>query len=113
MNAVDNNTNNAGGWPLPKFYFAIDFGDGSGTVPFQEVSGLEAESQQIEYRKGNSPLFSAIKMPGIKKSGNVTLKKGIFINDNNFWNWYNQIKTNTVIRKNITVKLLDEQGQPK
>lgn len=30
-------------------------------------------------------MFSAIKMPGLKKYGNVTMKKGVFKSDNKFW----------------------------
>mgnify|MGYP001804838086 CR=1 FL=1 len=68
-------------WPLPKFYFMVDWGDQT-DIAFQEVSGLDTESQPIEYRHGNSPKFSTIKMPGMIKSGNVTMKKGTFVNDN-------------------------------
>lgn len=79
---------------------------------FQEVSGLETETQVIEYRHGDSKQFSTIKMPGIAKTGNVTVKKGVFVKDNNFWNWYNQIKMNTIKRVAVTIKLLDESGNP-
>ena len=40
-------------WPLPKFYFSVDIGDMT-DLPFQEVSGLEVETEMIEYRHGNS-----------------------------------------------------------
>ncbi|PJJ60776.1 MULTISPECIES: phage tail protein [Hymenobacter] len=103
--AQDNN------WPLPKFYFKVDLGDQT-DVPFQEVSGLEVETQVVEYRAGNSPVFSVIKMPGIAKVGNVTLKKGIFAKDNKFWDWYSTIKLNTIKRSTVVIKLLDEGGNP-
>lgn len=99
-------------WPLSKFYFSVDFGGGMTITSFQEVSGLETETQVIEYRHGDSKQFSTIKMPGIAKVGNVTFKKGVFVKDNNFWNWYNQIKMNTIKRVAVTVKLLDESGNP-
>ncbi len=51
-------------------------------------------------------------MPGIKKTGNVTLKKGIFAKDNKFWDWYNQIKLNTIKRVTVTIQLCDEAGSP-
>lgn len=98
-------------WPLPKFYFMVDWGDQT-DIAFQEVSGLDTESQPIEYRHGNSPVFSTIKMPGMIKSGNVTMKKGVFVNDNKFWDWYSQIKLNTIERITVTIKLLDEGGNP-
>jgi phage tail-like protein len=51
-------------------------------------------------------------MPGIKKTGNVTLKKGVFAKDNKFWDWYNQIKLNTIKRVTVTIQLCDEAGSP-
>ncbi len=103
--AQDNN------WPLPKFYFSVDWGSTT-NIPFQEVSGLEIEAQPIEYRHGNSPVFSTINMPGIIKNSQVTMKKGVFVNDNAFWDWYNKIKMNTIERQNVVIKLLDESGSP-
>jgi phage tail-like protein len=97
-------------WPMPKFRFAVDFGTELTDVVFQEVSGLDVETQIIEYRDSNSPLFSTIKMPGIAKYGNVTMKRGIFVNDKKFWNWTSQIKMNTIKRRTVTIKLLDESG---
>lgn len=99
-------------WPLPKFYFEVDITDVGTKLPFQEVSGLDTETQIIEYRAGNSPTFSTIKMPGIAKFGNVTLKKGIFAKDNKFFDWQKNIKMNTIKRATVTIKLLDESGAP-
>ncbi|HEY5592831.1 MAG TPA: phage tail protein [Paludibacter sp.] len=98
-------------WPLPKFYFMVDWGSTT-NIPFQEISGLDIEAQSIEYRHGNSPVFSEINMPGIVKNSNVKMKKGLFANDNNFWNWYNKIKMNTIERQDVVIKLLDEAGNP-
>lgn len=99
-------------WPLPKFYFSVALGDND-AVSFQEVDGLESETQPIEYRHGNSPVFYPIKMPGLGRVGNVTMRKGIFVNDSNFWNWYKEIKMNTIARRTIVISLLDEEGNPK
>ena len=97
-------------WPLPKFYFSVSLGSQDSTVSFQEISGLETETQIIEYRHGDSKQFSTIKMPGIAKVGNVTLKKGIFVKDNNFFKWYDAIKMNIIKRETVVIKLLDEGG---
>ncbi|WP_196893059.1 phage tail protein [Aureivirga marina] len=108
--ADDGSKQSATIWPLPKFYFKVKWDDKE--LSFQEVSGLETETQVIEYRHGNSPVFSTIKMPGIAKTGNVTMKKGVFTGDNNFWDWYSQIKMNTIKRKTVVVSLCDEDGKP-
>ena len=97
-------------WPMVKFRFEVDFGTEFTGVAFQEVSGLETETQVIEYRDSNSPLFATVQMLGIPKYGNVTLKRGIFVNDKSFWNWMSAVKMNTIDRKTVTVKLLDERG---
>jgi phage tail-like protein len=99
-------------WPLPKFYFSVTGLPGS-PVSFQEVTGLDSETTPIEYRHGDSPSFYPIKMPGLGKVGNVTMRKGIFVNDTALWNWFNQIKMNTIARSTVVVNLLDETGAPK
>ncbi len=108
--ADDGSTQSTNIWPIPKFYFQVKWD--TEVMSFQEVSGLDVESQPIEYRSGDSPEFSVTKMPGIKKFGNVTMKKGVYKSDNKFWDWFNQIKMNTVKRVPVTVSLLDESGAP-
>lgn len=111
----DGSAQDASIWPMPKFHFEVKFDGGAGVgmvASFQEVSGLDIESQVIEYRAGNSPIFSTVKMPGIVKSSNVTLKKGVFVKDNKFYDWFAKIKMNTVARTAVTISLLDETGAP-
>ncbi|MDR7334586.1 phage tail protein [Roseateles asaccharophilus] len=97
-------------WPLPKFRFEVKWD--SAVMSFQEVSGLDVEAQPIEYRHGDSPALSVLKMPGMKKYSDVTMKKGVFKGDNKFWDWFAEIKMNTIKRKPITISLLDEEGKP-
>ena len=66
----------------------------------------------IEYRAGDSPVFTKQKMPGMRKTSDVTLKKGIFKDDKAMWNWINSIKLNTIKRATVTISLLDESGSP-
>jgi phage tail-like protein len=97
-------------WPTPKFRFEVDLGPSLTKIAFQEVSGMDVENQVIEYRKTNSTLFSTQKMPGIVKYGNVTMKRGVFVNDNSFWDWHKQISMNTIKRTTVIIRLLDETG---
>ena len=96
-------------WPLPKFYFSVQFGDDL-PIKFQEVSGLDTEANPIEYRHGNNPGFSTVKMPGIHKVGNVTMKRGFVAKDSKFWAWFSEIKMNTIKRQTVVISLLDETG---
>ena len=108
--ADDGSAQSTAAWPLPKFHFEVKWD--TAVMHFQEVSGLDAEAQPIEYRHGNSPGFSAIRMPGLKKYSDVTMKKGVFRSDDKAWEWFNEIKMNTIKRKPVTISLLDEAGTP-
>ncbi|MDO9092396.1 MAG: phage tail protein [Rubrivivax sp.] len=97
-------------YPLPVFHFTVQWG---GTrIGFAEVSGLTQENQAIEYRDGSFPEYSSIKMPGLRKFSNVTLKRGIVKADNEFFSWLSTIKLNKVERRDVIVALLDEQHAP-
>lgn len=97
-------------WPLPKFYFEVNWN--GILMSFQEVSGLDTEAKVVEYRHADSPVFSTSRMPGFTKIGNVTLKRGIAPGGNHFGDWINDIKMNTIKRVPITISLLDEKGKP-
>ena len=99
-------------WPLPKFYFNIDLGDGK-KLGFSEISGLESDIKPIEYRHGDSKVFSTLKMPGLRSVGNVTLKKGVFTQDSIFWKWYDESLLNIIKRRTVVISLLDEKATPK
>ena len=97
-------------YPLPNFHFLVEWG---GTrIGFTEVSGLSIENEVIEYREGNSPEYSKIKMPGMQKFGNITLRRGTFRSDNEFYQWFNTISLNTVERRDIIINLLNEEHEP-
>ena len=97
-------------YPLPVFHFEVDWG---GTqVAFSEVTGLNTEVQVIEYRDGANKEYSMLKMPGLVKHGNITLKRGVFAKDNEYFDWVKTVKLNKVERRDITIKLLDEDHNP-
>jgi len=99
-------------WPMPKFYFSVDIDDLT-DLPFLEISGLEVEADNISYRHGNDPSFGTIQMPGIKKSGNLTLKKGVFANDDTYQALISKIALNTYKRMTVVIRLLDENTEPR
>ncbi len=97
-------------YPLPVFHFQVEWG--GSTIGFSEVSGLTIEVQPIEYRDGVSPQYSVIKMPGIPKYSNITLKRGVVAADNEFFAWLNTTKLNTVERRDLIISLLNEEHEP-
>lgn len=103
-----------GMWPVPKFHFEVDV-DGT-VVSFQEVSGLEFETQVIEYRHGDDEVFFPRKLAGLMKTANLVCKKGVFHDDEECLELFKQIVEEKTYytqddRFDITVSLLDEQGE--
>lgn len=97
-------------YPLVKFHFQVEWG---GTkIGFTEVSGLDVETEVVEYRHGSSPEYSKTKMPGLRKYSNITLKRGTFASDNEYFTWFNTVKLNKIERRDITISLLNEEHQP-
>lgn len=76
-------------WPVPEFHFSVEISN-VGKISCKEVSGLDVEFDVIEYRSGDMPGFTKVKMPGMRKSGDVTLKKAMFKDDKKLWDWLNR-----------------------
>jgi phage tail-like protein len=97
-------------YPLPKFHFQVDWG--GKRLGFTEVSGLDIETEVIEYREGNMKEYQSIKMPGRQKFGNITMKRGTFKGDSDFVSWWNTVALNTITRRDVTISLLNEKHEP-
>jgi phage tail-like protein len=98
-------------YPLPKFHFELEWG---GTrLGFTEVTGLDFETEVIEYREGNLPAYNKTKQPGLTKYTDVTLKRGIILDDLEYFNQW--VKTamfqekKETYRRTVTIKLLNEE----
>src|ERR1700761_9560211 len=73
-------------YPLPKFHFQVTWG--TGRMAFTEVSGLDFETEVIEYREANNPKYNKTKQPGLTKYSNVTLKRGTFLGDFDYYEFW-------------------------
>lgn len=97
-------------YPLPKFHFQVEWG---GTrIGFTEITGLDAETEIIEYRDGSMLEYGKLKQPGMQKYSNITMKRGVFKSDNDYFDWWNTVALNTIERRDLTVSLLNEQHEP-
>lgn len=97
-------------YPLVTCHFQVEWG---GTrVACSEVSGLSVEYDVVEYQDGSSPDSGPVKMPGLAKYNNITLKRGIVKGDNEFYQWISTIRLNQVERRDLVISLLDENHSP-
>lgn len=96
--------------PISRYNFLVDWG---GTqTGFSEVSGLNMEIEPIVVRNGDFREEVEIKIPGLIKYSEVTLKRGILKNDNDFFNWIHTKNFGNLERRDITIKLLNERQEP-
>lgn len=102
----------ASNYPLTGFHFSVEWDpDNTENVSFSEVSGLNVSTTPIEYREGSDKEYTTLKMPGLRKYGNITLKRGSMASDNGFFTWFNTINNNTVTRRDIKIMLLNEKHE--
>ena len=97
-------------YPLPKFHFQVEWGGAN--LGFTDITGLDVETEVIEYRDGASPEYVKTKMPGMQKFSNITMKRGTFKGDNDYFKWWNTVALNTIERRDVTVSLLNEKHEP-
>ena len=97
--------------PYVQFNFLVDLGDGVTEGPsagFQEVSGIGMEVTVSEYRNGNSKENSVMKITGMNKATDVTMKRGV-IGSLNLYQWLNDIRNgNQNSLRTVTVQLQNE-----
>ncbi len=80
--------------PYTSFNFLVDLGNGQTEGPhagFQEVSGIGMEVAVTEYRNGNSKENSVMKITGLNKASDVTMKRGV-IGALDLYQWLDQIR---------------------
>jgi phage tail-like protein len=95
---------------LAGYSFSVEI-DGVTIAQFKEVSGINAEIQTIEHREnkvGGLPVMK--KLPGARKWGDLTLKRGRTDNKA-LWDWIKSVQDGnmTAARKNGSIVLMDYQ----
>lgn len=102
----------ASNYPLTGFHFSVEWNPKQKeNISFSEVSGLSVSTTPIEYREGSDKDYTTLKMPGLKKFNNITLKRGSMAADNGFFEWISSINNNTVERRDIKIMLLNEKHE--
>ena len=100
-------------YPLSVYNYKVEIG--SDTIAFSEVSGLNIQVETITYKESPTDGKAGphvMYMPGQAAAAKVTLKKGVVRGGSvtTFFAWINSIQVNQVDKKDIFVRLCDEQG---
>ena len=92
--------------PYAAFNYLVEIG-GIAAGGFNEVSGLDAEIEPIDYRNGDEDFVNR-KLPGLKKFPNIVLKRGI-VGHLDVFQWLAAGAQGSVDRREGAVILRDEQ----
>lgn len=93
--------------PLLQYNFLLHIdGTSDAVAGFTEVSGINAESDIVEYREG-SDTASVRKLPGLRKYGNITLKRG-YTTNNELWEWRKTVIDGATERRSGWIELQNE-----
>ena len=97
--------------PYVQFNFLVDLGDGNAEgaqAGFQEVSGLSSDVVVTEYRNGNAKENSVMKLTGLNRVSDVTLKRGL-MGSLGLYDWFNDIRNgNSKALRTVTIRLMNE-----
>lgn len=101
--------------PYGAYNFLVELNDGSSSSSalggFSDVSGIGTEITLMEYRQGNDKENRVRKIPGLHKASDVTLKRGI-MGMTNFFEWISTTRRDPTFKRNVSITLNDEQGNP-
>ncbi|MDR1070305.1 MAG: phage tail protein [Gracilibacteraceae bacterium] len=97
-------------YPLTKMNFLVTVDSVSGVAAFNEVTGIDASVDIIEFRQGNANSLAPVKIQGLVKHGNLTLKMG-YTRSQPFKDWINECvserREKGTQRHNVTIELID------
>jgi phage tail-like protein len=96
--------------PYRGFNFEVQL-DNTPVAAFREAGGLSFTTEPVEYREGTDGPLSPRKLFGLRKFGNVTLKRG-FTQSQDLWKWYKNILNGIADRRDGAIVLNDELHQP-
>jgi phage tail-like protein len=96
--------------PFKNHRFKVEI-NGIQQAGFREVTIPDSSQDPVEYRTGDGPPH-VIKLPGLVKYGNVSLKWGI-TDSMEIYNWRKQVEDGKIkdARKSVSISLLDDEGK--
>ena len=98
------------GYPQAKFRYKVEI-DGLEAGGFSEATGFDASIDVIEYREGDMTAETPMKIAGLKKYGNITLKQGL-TDSRVMYDWLAAGVNGEVQRKTLTLTLLNDTQAP-
>lgn len=103
-------------YPLPVYNYRVEIGGDA--VAFSEVAGLSVGYETTTYKESpvesGAPGPRVMHMPAQSTAPTISLKKGIVRGKSipALYGWISSTRTNQIEKKDIFVRLCDEEGTP-
>jgi phage tail-like protein len=92
------------------FNFIIEI-DGARASGFAEVEAITTDGNVVEYREGEDRDRAFRMLQGLRKFGQITLKRG-YTASPDLWNWWQLKRQGRTHRKSGVILLLNEAREP-
>jgi len=92
--------------PYRSYNFVVEI-DGVAQAGFMECTGLEAETEIIDYREGNEP-NTIRQLPGLTVYANIILRRGL-TDSKELYDWRKSVISGDIVRKGGSIILLDDK----
>jgi phage tail-like protein len=93
--------------PYLNFNFVVRI-DGVEVAGFRDAELPEIRIEAVAYREGTDTTSAPRLLPGRAEHGRVTLRRG-FSGDERLFEWIAELAAGNVVRRNVSVVLLDEE----
>lgn len=103
-------------YPLPVYNYRVEIGPDA--VAFSEVSGLNIAYETTTFKEspvaGGAPGPRVMYMPAQATMTKLTLKKGVVrkVSIRTLYDWIKTVSINQIEKRDIFIRLCDEQGAP-
>ena len=103
-------------YPLPLYNYRVEIGPDA--IAFSEISGLAASYETYTFKESpvesGSPGPRSMTMPAQAEGTTLTLKKGVVrgVSVRSLYDWIATKKLNLIEKKDIFIRLCDEEGAP-
>jgi phage tail-like protein len=95
-------------YPITAFRYSAKIGDDD--IAFSEISGLNISYETTEYKEATTDGIRTLQVVGQRDVPTVTMKRGIFENSLQLYDWLNSMHTDDFERKDIVISMLDNNN---
>ena len=90
-------------------HFSVEWG--GSRIDFTEVHGLSFQREVVLFRDGSQKSEPARKLPGLEEVRNVILRRYLYKNDLEMYDWWREQALEESFR-DVTIKLLNKHHEP-